>query len=383
MTAASGARAQRRPQSPIRYAPAVGLLVLSLAGCGAKAPEVNPERAVRTQVVQVAEAAQVLEFAAEVRSRSESRLAFRVGGKVLSRHVGLGDSVKVGQVLMRLDPQDLKLAADAAQAALIAAKVNRDQQSADLKRFKALKDQGFISGAELERRESALQAAQSQFEQARAQAQAQRNQSEYAALQADAAGVITAVDAEPGTVVGAGTPVLRLAQKGARDVVFHIPEHQVQAFRQLSAAPGALMVRLWGRDEPVAAKLRELAEAADPVTRTFAAKADIGEPEGLKLGQTATVVFNSPKRSGVVKLPMAALFETKGSPHVWVLEPASMAVRAQPVTVGGADGNAVVITTGLSPAQEVVIAGVHALSQGQKVRRYGSAAAVSAAASAR
>ncbi|MBB5205849.1 RND family efflux transporter MFP subunit [Inhella inkyongensis] len=335
----------------------------------------------RTQVLQVSEAGQVLEFAAEVRSRSESRLAFRVGGKVLSRHANLGDSVKAGQVLMRLDPQDLKLGADAAQAALIAAKANRDQQAADLKRFKALKDQGFISGAELERRESALQAAQSQFEQARAQAQAQRNQTEYAALQADVAGVITAVDAEPGTVVGTGTPVLRLAQKGARDVVFHVPEHQVQAFRALSATPGALMVRVWGRDELVPAKLRELAEAADPATRTFVAKADIGEPEGLKLGQTATVVFSSPKRSGVVKLPMAALFESKGQPHVWVLEPASMAVRQQAVTVGGADGNAVVVTAGLSPAQEVVVAGVHTLSPGQKVRRYG-AAPVAAAASA-
>lgn len=368
MTAAAGAHGMRQTWT---WVLATSTLLIA---CGQKAPEPAPERAVRTQVLKVAQAGQTLEFAAEVRARSESRLAFRVPGKVLSRSVGLGDPVKKGQVLMRLDPQDLKLAADAAQAALTAAKANRDQQAADMKRFRELREQGFISGAELERRASALQAAQSQYEQARAQAQAQRNQSQYAMLEADVAGVITSVDADPGTVVGAGTPVLRLAQKGPRDVVFQVPEHQVQALRQLSQAPGALSVRMWGQTEPIPAKLRELAEAADPVTRTFLAKVDIGSDAPVKLGQTATVLFTSPKQTGVVKLPMAAVFETKGQTQVWVLEPASMTVRTQVIQVTGADGNEVVVGAGLSPTQEVVIAGVHTLSPGQKVRRYGAPA---------
>ncbi len=370
MTAAAGAHGRRR----------VGVWALGLAlgvlvsGCGRKDAEPAPERAVRTQVLKVAQAGQILEFAAEVRARTESRLAFRVPGKVLSRSVGLGDSVKAGQVLMRLDPADLKLAADAAEAALTAAKANRDQQVADIKRFRELKNQGFISGAELERREAALQAAQAQYEQARAQAKAQRNQSQYAALEADAAGVITSVDAEPGTVVAAGTPVLRLAQKGPRDVVFQVPEHQVLALRQLAAQPGALAVRLWGQSELLPAKLRELAEAADPVTRTFTAKVDIGAEAPVKLGQTATVLLSSPKQTGVVKLPMAAVFEAKGQTQVWVLDPATMTVRTQAIQVAGADGNEVVVSSGLSPTQEVVVAGVHALSPGQKVRRYGAPA---------
>jgi len=349
-------------------------LGMGLAGCGRKDAPAAPERAVRTQVLQVAQAGQTLEFAAEVRARSETRLAFRVPGKVLSRNVGLGDSVKPGQVLMRLDPADLRLAADAAQAALIAAKANRDQQLADLKRFRELKGQGFISGAELERRESALQAAQAQFEQARAQAKAQRNQTQYAALQADVAGVITSVDAEQGTVVAAGTPVLRLAQKGPRDVVFQVPENQVLALRQLAQHPGALSVRLWGQSESLPASLRELAEAADPMTRTFTVKVDIGAEAPVKLGQTATVLLTSPKQTGVVKLPMAALFEAKGQTQVWVLDPATMTVRTQAIQVAGADGNEVVVSAGLSPTQEVVVAGVHALSPGQKVRRYAAPA---------
>lgn len=369
-----------RVMSPVpRLAWMAGLLIV-LAACGPKPAPPAPERAVRTLVLEAVAAGQVYEYAADVRARTESRLGFRVGGKVLDRKVNLGDRVKAGQVLMRLDGQDLALAAEASQAALRAARSNRDQQAADLKRFRDLKAQGFISGAELERREVALAAAQAQWEQAQAQAQAQRNQAGYGDLTADAPGLITGVDAEPGTVVAAGTPVLRLAQDGPRDVVFQVPEHQVALLRrQLRGESASLQVRIWGREELLPAKLREVAESADPVTRTFLVKIDIGQPEDVKLGQTATVVFNPGKLSGVLKVPLAAVFETQGRPHVWVLSPSTMTLRAQAVEVGGADGNEVVVISGLSPKQEIVIAGTHVLAANQKVRRFGSAPSAASA----
>jgi RND family efflux transporter MFP subunit len=344
-------------------------LALLLAACGPKAPDAEPVRAVRTMLLQASEAQSHQTYAAELRARSESRLAFRVGGKVASREVGLGQQVKKGQVLMRLDPQDLRLAADAAQAALRAAKTNRDQQLADLKRFRELRAQGFISGTELERREVAYQAAQSQFEQAQAQARAQLNQAGYGELRADAAGVITSVDAEPGTVVAAGTPVLRLAQSGPLDVVFQVPEQDVARLRE-QAAGGRLEVTVTGVPGPYRATLREVAQAADPATRTFLVKADIGAQPLVRLGQTATVELLGAVNAGVLKLPMSAIFERQGAPHVWVLDGNAMTLKARPVQLGGADGNSVVVAGGLQPGQEVVTAGTHVLREGQKVKRF-------------
>lgn len=345
------------------------LALLLLSACGPKTVEPEPLRAVRTAVVQAASVQEQQTYAAELRARAESRLAFRVPGKVASREVGLGQQVKKNQLLMRLDPRDLALAAEAAQAALRAARVSRDQQAADLKRFRDLKAQGFISGAELERREVAYQAAQSQLEQAQAQARAQRNQATYGELRADVAGVVTAIDVEPGTVVAAGTPVLRLAQSGPMDVVFQVPEQDVARLRE-RAAGGALTVQASGSAEVLAATLREVAEAADPVTRTFVVKADIGAAVGLRLGQTATVELRSAPQPAVIKLPMTAVFERQGAAHVWLLDGAAMTLKAVPVQVGGADGNAAVIAAGLQPGQEVVTAGTHVLRDGQKVKRF-------------
>ena len=360
-------------------------LPLWLLGCSRPAPEPDPVRSVRT--VTVGEGAQggTVDYAGEVRARTESRLSFRVAGKMVSREVNAGDAVKAGQVLARLDPQDLRLGQQAARSAVEAAQVNADQAAADFRRFRELRDQGFISAAELDRRESTLKAAQAQLEQARAQAGVQNNQARYSALVADVAGVVTAVEAEPGAVLSAGAPVLRLAHDGPRDVVFSVPEQQAGALRALEGQTDALQVRLWSADEaPVAGTVREVAAAADAVTRTFAVKADIGSDPRIRLGQTATVMLPLPPRPGVLALPLSAVFEHQGKSSVWLLDRATMTVRPQPVEVAGAEGNRVLIGSGLSAGQTVVSAGVHTLTAGQKVALYASnpSGASSAAASA-
>ena len=159
----------------------------------------------------------VHEFAGEVRARTESRLSFRVGGKLLRRNVDAGSAVKAGQVLAQLDPRDLRLGQDAARAALVAAQANYNQTLADFRRYKDLRDQGFISSADLERRDTALKAAKAQLDQAQAQASVQGNQAAYASLVADASGVITGVEAEPGMVVAAGAPVLHPEQADQKE----------------------------------------------------------------------------------------------------------------------------------------------------------------------
>ncbi|MCY4755491.1 efflux RND transporter periplasmic adaptor subunit [Pelomonas aquatica] len=345
------------------------LLAALLSACGKQPAAPEPERAVRTQLVTAGTASASHEYAAEVKPRIESRLSFRVGGKLLSRAVNLGDAVKAGQLLARIDGQDLRLAEAAASAAVAAARTNRDQAGQDYKRFVDLQRQGFISTAELERRDSAFKAAQAQLEQAKAQADVQGNQAGYAQLLADGAGVVTGIDAEPGQVLAAGTPVVRVALDGPRDIVFAVPEDQIARVRAAAGRPAALKVRLWGSDKTAPLTLREVAAAADPATRTFLIKADAGRLD-VRLGQSATAVLDLPQVAGIIKLPLAAVMQQAGKTSVWVLDGASMTVRPVAVQVGGAEGNEVVIAGGLNPGQEVVVAGAHVLNPGQKVKRY-------------
>ncbi len=364
-----------------RLAPTLALTLATLgSACSPPEPPPEPVRAVRTITVSQQSAGSSIDYAGEVRARTESRLSFRVAGKMVSRPVDLGDVIKKGQVLASLDPMDLRLAQQAASSGLDAARVNAEQASADLKRFKELRDQGFISAAELDRRESTFKAAQAQVDQARAQASVQSNQARYTTLVADGAGVVTAVEAEPGAVLTSGAPVLRIAQDGPRDVVFAVPEQHAGQLRALEGKPGVLQVRVWGAgDVPVAAVVREVSAAADPSTRTFLVKADVGRAP-MRLGQTATVTLTIPGASGALKVPLAAVFEQQGQSQVWLLDTAAMTVRAQPVMVGGAEGNMVLIASGLAAGQTVVSAGAHTLTAGQKVSVYKAVAAASAAA---
>lgn len=358
------------PMKRILIAWLLPFIAFVLAACSPGTPPAEPIRSVRTVMLTATSVGDVHEYAAEVRARTESRLGFRVGGKLLSRPANLGDAVRAGQALAQLDPGDLRLTQEAAQAALGAAKASYEFSEAEFKRFKELREQGFISGLELERRETALAAARAQYEQARAQASVQGNQTRYTTLTADASGVITGIEAEPGAVVAAGAPVLRLAHDGPRDVVFSVPEDRVAEMRALAGKGEMLRVHIWNDGAvPITAAVREVAAAADPATRTFVVKGDIGRAN-VRLGQTATVKVEMPRVAGQIKLPLAAVFEAKGSPAVWVVDRASMTVKQQPVRVAGAEGNDVVIAGGLSPGDRVVTAGVHVLSAGQKVRLY-------------
>ena len=347
---------------------AVALSLALLAGCSPKEPAPEPMRSVKLITVGAAPLHAQLEYAGEVRARIESRLGFRVAGKIAERQAQLGQRVAAGQVLAQLDPRDYQLAADASRAQVTSARTQRDLAAADLQRYAALKAQNFISGAELERREATLKSAQATLDQAQAQLTSQGNQAGYTRLVADAAGVVTSVDAEPGQVVAAGTPVVRVAQDGPRDVVFSVPEDRFAALK-----PGQPVgVRIWSDAESFTGRVREVAASADPVTRTFLVKVAIEGPEMPPLGATAYVRPKALGREGVqaLKLPTSALRQEGGQTAVWVFDPATSTVRSQPVQIATADGNDVVIAAGLTPGQQVVATGVHVLSPGQKVSVY-------------
>ena len=356
------------PFQPIRFAVPLLVSAFLLVACSKPAPTEEPVRAVKLLTVGEGSIQSSMEFSADVRARVESRLGFRVAGKLVRRAVEPGQAVKAGQVLAQLDPQDYKLATDAARAQVAAAQTNRDLAAADYKRYKELRDQNFISGAELERRDASLKAAQAQLEQAQAQLNSQGNQAGYTTLVADVSGVVTAVSAEVGQVVAAGTPVVQIAQDGPRDVVFAVPEDKVV----LIAKGSTVDVRVWASKTQLSGTVREVAASADPVTRTFTVKVALGAKDVLPLGTTVTVAPKALERSAepVIKLPTSALMKAGDGSSVWVLDAASMTIKARPVVVATADGNEAVITSGLTPGMQVVVAGVHVLSPGQKVSIY-------------
>jgi multidrug efflux system membrane fusion protein len=252
-----------------------------------------------------------------------------------------------------------------------AAQSQRDLALADYKRFEALKNQGFISAAELERRETVLKAAESALTQAQSQHSAQSNQAAYARLLATASGVVTGIEAEVGQVLAAGQPVVRLAHDGPREAVFAVPEQMAQALK-----PGqVLQAHLPASAQSLQGRVREVGAAADPVTRTFQVKLALDASEKLPLG--ATVSVQMPKFAAspgsAIKLPTAALRQEGQGTAVWVLDESSMTVQSRAVTVQAVDGQEAVITSGLQGGEKVVAAGVHVLSPGQKVTVYAPA----------
>jgi multidrug efflux system membrane fusion protein len=357
-------RATQPRRSASAYVALAGLtLSLVLTGCSKPVEKVEEVRPVRAIKMAPASSRTVAQFSGEIRARYESRLGFRVGGKIVSRKVDVGAMVKRGQVLMQLDPQDLQLAQSQANAGLGAAESNLELAKAELARYKDLREKNFVSQAVLDSKETAYRSARATRDQAAAALRTQRNQTGYGNLVADVDGVVTGIDAETGQVVAAGTPVVRLAQLGEKEVVISIPEDQVDALRKVSD----VTVRTWANpDEALPGKLRELSPVADTATRTYTAKISLPKaPEDVRLGMTAYVTLSANGGTPMLKVPLTALVQNQGASAVWVVENGT--VRLAPIQLAGASGNEMLVASGLNPGQVVVTAGVHLLKPGQKV----------------
>ncbi|WP_081686778.1 efflux RND transporter periplasmic adaptor subunit [Chitinilyticum litopenaei] len=342
------------------------LAVLLLGGCGKQDAQPHEEiRPVRVLEVRPANGRGEVAYSGVVRARLEVPLSFRIGGKLLSRKVEVGTQVERGQPIATLDSRDVALQAQAASAQFDAAKVQLAQAELDLQRSRDLFDKKFVSQAEVDRRQTQVDALKQQLQQARSQAQLASNQSAYAQLSADVAGVVTAVTAEPGAVLAAGQPVILLAQDGARDVVFDVPEG-----RQRELKPGSpVTVELWaaeGRSLP--ATVREIAPAADPVARTYRVKVALpAGPQAPALGMSATVrVPQAEAPQAGVALPLTALLGQGKEQRVWLLG-SDGKVQGLKVSVRSYRDGAVLVD-GIQPGARVITAGVHLLHEGQKVR---------------
>lgn len=333
-------------------------IVAALVACGKKeeAAPVKVERPALTHVVGARAGEGGSVYSGEIRARHEAQLGFRIAGKLVERLVDAGAVVKAGQPLARLDVSDAALQAGAAEAQYRVAE-------ADTQRYRELRAKGFVSQAALDAKEAALKSAA-------AQAGLTRNQSAYTTLRADRNGVVAATLAEAGQVVTAGQPVLSVAYDGEREVAISIPESQLAGLKV--GAPAE--VTLWAGEGEAAVyqgRLRELAPAADPVSRTYPARIALDRADArLALGMTARVMLTGASTgSGQSSylVPLSAIFQQGDQSAVWVVA-ADRSVGLRNVKVAAYRDDGALIAEGVAAGERIVAAGVHKLSADEKIR---------------
>lgn len=346
---------------------AVCLLPLALAACGDNSgtddPRTQPPLVRAVSVEGIDDASR--SFTGVIVARTQSDLGFRVQGKILERLVDTGQTVRRGQPLMRLDPADLNLQVQAQQQAVTAARARARQTSQDEARYRGLVSTGAVSASAYDQIKAAADTAKADLSAAQALGDVAQNARSYAVLPADADGVVMETLAEPGQVISAGQPVIRLARAGQREVIVQLPE-------TLRPAPGSQAVAtLYGdKNQSVNARLRVLSDAADPLTRTFEARYVLqGALANAPLGSTVTLhIADQQVTRKVMQVPIAALFDQGKGPGVWIItgQPARVSWRA--VQVEGLSDDMAKVIRGLSAGDEVVALGAHLLHDGETIR---------------
>lgn len=327
------------------------LTALGLTGCGQQTQQAEQPQLVKAiQVGSETAGTTAGTYSGTVKGRYQSNLSFQAGGRITARNVQLGSQVHAGDVLMTVD-------AAAAQLQLAQSNLTRYQQ---------LYDMDAISASVLDQYQTAYDQASAQYNQALAAQQAQENQLSYTQLTADADGVISAVSAEVGQVVAAGQTVVTLVHSGDLEVQVNVPENKLADF----PVGKNVTVTFWAlQNQQAAGVVREVAPMADAASRTYQVNISLpNPPDGMQLGMTATVANGSEQAAAedTFVLPLAAIYQTGDTPQVWVVGK-DKTLSLKDVTVQDFGDNTVKVT-GLSRGDVVVTAGVHMLSEGQKVR---------------
>ncbi|RMQ40800.1 Efflux transporter, RND family, MFP subunit [Pseudomonas cichorii] len=345
---------------------AICLLSLVLAACGDASIAHDP----RTQkpVVRVASVQDSTDisrsFTGVVAARIQSDLGFRVSGKVLERLVDTGQSVRKGQPLMRIDPVDLGLQAQAQQEAVTAARARARQAIDDEARYRNLVASGAVSASTYDQFKAAADSAKAQLSAAQAQANVAQNATGYAVLLADADGVVVETLAEPGQVVSAGQAVVRLARAGLREAIVHLPETLRPTVGSVAQAT------LYGNSlNSVPARLRLLSDAADPLTRTFEARYVLeGALASAPLGATVSLqIADGAAHSQALQVPIGALYDPGNGSGVWIVSGKPAKVSWRPVQVLALHDDVVRVSGDLKAGEQVVALGAHLLHDGDQV----------------
>ncbi len=347
---------------------AAGAALLGLTACSKEKPPPEPIRPVRTVTVEHRTIGEPVALSGQVEAAESVNLSFRIGGKLTERLVSVDDQVTAGEVVARLDTQDVDSELRAAEADLAAAKATLVQAEADEKRQAELLKKRVIAQARYDQAVQALDTARSQVEAANARAKSARDKASYSELHADGAGRVTATGAEAGEVVSAGQTIVTVAREGARDAVFNVPA------QLLRTAPRDPKVNVTLADDPSATAtghVREVAPQADPATRTYEVKVALDNPPpAMQLGATVIgeIVLES---EPAIEIPATALMQEGDKPAVWVVDPAENTVALKPIVITRYELDSAIVGDGLNDGDIVVTAGVQALRPGQKVKLLG------------
>jgi RND family efflux transporter MFP subunit len=343
-----------------------------LAGCGKSetaAPTIRPALAYK---ITPGSGTDIDVYSGDIRARYEVDHAFRVGGKIARRLVEAGAVVKRGQPLAELDPQDAKLAADAARSQVTALQTEADFADAELKRYRDLFTKGFISQSALDQKNNVANAARARLDAQKATATVSLNQAGYATLVAQTDGVVTQVSAEAGQVVAQGQTVLRVANQNELELAIAIPESRIGDFRGANLKR-PIRVHLWSKPEVFyAGKVREVSGAADATTRTYAGRiaVTVGKEnkDSVGLGMSAFAAFVGSEEPGSFAVPLSALYAKGNNIGVWQIG-ADGKVTLKPVTVMQyRETNALVTSSQVKPGDTIVAAGVQKLRDGEVVK---------------
>jgi len=345
---------------------AVVFLPLALAGCSDEKVTEVPARPVKVMVVPKPVTERALAYSGVIAPRIESTLGFRVPGKIMERFVNVGDTVKAGQKIAQLDEKDLKLAENSARASVAAAKTRFGVASDALNRAKFLKPNGFIAQSAVDQRQLEFDSAQSALNSARDQLDQAINATSYALLLADKDGIVTSVRAEPGQVVGAGQAVITLAHSDDIEASVAIPEQEIIKLKEGERAS----ISLWSAPDIMSeGKIREIAGAANPASRTYAVRVTITNPvPEMRIGMTAAVTFRVPQDTPAVIVPVTALAGEGGKTIAFVASQDTQTVARRDIETGRLSDEGVRVKAGLKPGDILVTAGVQFLEDGMKVR---------------
>lgn len=344
--------------------PALGVVMLT-AGCDRTAEAVAPEvRPVRTITIASTVANNDVRMTGRLQARAEVNQSFRLPGQLIARNIEIGDQVRVGQPLARLDSQNEQSGLQAAQAQLVAAQVQLVDARNNFTRMKNLIGDNAVSRAAYDHSEALLRTAEAQVTAVRSQVELAQSRVNFTRLNADVAGVVTARGPEVGEVVAAGQMIVQIAQAGAIDAIFDVAAPVKDAATRSSAIWVSLV-----SDPGIRAKgtVREVSPRADPVTGTFRVRIGIANaPPAMRLGSTVQGNLRLTSPPGIM-LPTMALVRAKGGSAVWVFDPKTSTVALRTVVTGAGADEQVRIEAGLNPGDKVVTAGVQVLRPGQKV----------------
>ena len=326
------------------------------------APEIRP---VRVVTIAKGAAGDTIALTGTVQAQTEITKSFRIDGRLLDRSANIGDTVRPGQLIARLDAQNEESSLQSARAQLAAARARFSEAQSMYGRMRELVAERAVSRAQFEQSESAQKTAAAQVESAQSAVTIAENRLSYTNLVADVGGVVTGVGAEPGEVVGAGRMIVQLARDGGRDAVFDVPARVKD-----SAGMGAEMTMTLVSEPKITAtgNVREISPRADPVTGTFRVRVRLNNPPAtMRLGSTVTGRIKLAATTSI-EIPPSAVVRSDGKAAVWVFDPKAGTVAARAIQIRSSDPNRVDVASGLEPGDVVVVAGVQALRPGQKVR---------------